>query len=380
MSNNIVFDLCTQHRRRQLFGQPPIRLELQTSPYLPNATGVSYTKYQLDMRRKAEILKYLPSAQSTQTNNLTKAQQYSQFINNANIRQGYSNGITQAISANDGGCPKRNIPMPSTASDVPGPPIMLYLDDTVPLYNYATNIDAYAVLPTENPPPYLLQTTEYSLYTTTIDLTGILGISQSVFSRPNIQTTYANLYSVNFTQNNDKYITFNVNTPISLYITGTTLGISTQVINIHVKISNVYLTVYYNTTPVSSTDPLITISNTNQLLANSTFNHTFTDISLNISTNTTFSANQYVGMLNINNIQLVGSLGNIYDVQLSFMVNTDISLVSGPNNSLSPNKYLSNLNCNVYSNTQSIDNTAINCTLVSSPSTQPFSPISISGS
>ena len=75
MASNIVFDFCQQRSKLQLFNQPIIRLELQKSPY------DKYTKAQLDMRRKAEILKYAPIQQTNQTNNVTKKQKWAQLVN-----------------------------------------------------------------------------------------------------------------------------------------------------------------------------------------------------------------------------------------------------------------------------------------------------------
>ena len=82
------------------------------------------------MRRKYEILQYSANAQSTQTNNLTKKQQYSLSIRGYGPYQRYS----AAALAQFDSCPIPQVP--TTSSNIPGPSILLYKDDNVPLYNY----------------------------------------------------------------------------------------------------------------------------------------------------------------------------------------------------------------------------------------------------
>ena len=121
MSNNAFFNYCLQRQYRQ--EQPaPIRTELQPSPY------PAFTEYQLNMRRKFEILKYSPTTMSTQTNSDTKSQKWSKLV------QTTSNKKTCTI--ND------NIFVPTSSSDVPGPIINLYYEPNVPLYNYAVKVNA----------------------------------------------------------------------------------------------------------------------------------------------------------------------------------------------------------------------------------------------
>jgi hypothetical protein len=48
------------------------------------------------------------------------------------------------------------IKTPSSASHIPGPPIYLYEDDTVPLYNFNTNIDSAYGIQNQNANPYTI--------------------------------------------------------------------------------------------------------------------------------------------------------------------------------------------------------------------------------
>jgi hypothetical protein len=73
------------------------------------------------MRRKAEILKYNSTKSSSQTNSLTRKQQWSQIV-----KGNYTPCPVDTI----------NIPVSTTASDIPGPPMYLYEDSNVLLYNY----------------------------------------------------------------------------------------------------------------------------------------------------------------------------------------------------------------------------------------------------
>lgn len=94
-----------------------------------------YTRLQLDMRRKVEILKYENNATNTKTNNLTKKQQWSMLVN-GNTQNGSQASIIQR-DLTPIPCPQDEfLPTLTTASDVPGKVIVLQLDPDVPLYNY----------------------------------------------------------------------------------------------------------------------------------------------------------------------------------------------------------------------------------------------------
>ena len=71
--NFALQSVCQQRSKQLLFNTPQPRYN-PISPY----NGI-YTKFQLDMRRKAEVLKYSNNASSTKTNNLTKAEKWAQI-------------------------------------------------------------------------------------------------------------------------------------------------------------------------------------------------------------------------------------------------------------------------------------------------------------
>lgn len=123
---------CTIDANRQngmVFNVPPVRYT-PISPYENNLT-----QYQLNMRRKVEILKYKKNTV------MTKKQGFAQAIKGATQRRNFSQ--TQILEPqNRQRCP----PTISTAANVPGPAFYLSLDPNVPLYNYNT-VATYA---TEN--------------------------------------------------------------------------------------------------------------------------------------------------------------------------------------------------------------------------------------
>jgi hypothetical protein len=109
--------------------------------------GGPYTTYELDQRRKVEILKYKKNSAQ-----MSKAQQYSMASRNALTRkkswatqtQTYTDpnvdklpeiqneGVTVALK-----CNQPIVPCSLTSDcDVPGPVIPLCIDESVPLYNY----------------------------------------------------------------------------------------------------------------------------------------------------------------------------------------------------------------------------------------------------
>lgn len=128
-----ISSICQERLIAQLNNKPPPRNELQPSPY-----ELGFTKMQLDMRRKVEILEYKPVKTNSQTNTLTKSQRWSHFVRNGGRA---SQTVISQIANNEAPvaevCPQdRFIPKPTSASDVPGPIMDLVYDPNVPLYNY----------------------------------------------------------------------------------------------------------------------------------------------------------------------------------------------------------------------------------------------------
>ena len=135
-NNDCSYIAIVQDQKNQLayFHVPPTRYTplspyAQASPVTNDKINGFATQQRLNMRRKVEILKYKSCQQSTQTNGLTQKEKWA-LLSRGNTRETTSNPRFTDCSKNF------YAPTWSTASDIPGPPILLQYDDKVPLYNY----------------------------------------------------------------------------------------------------------------------------------------------------------------------------------------------------------------------------------------------------
>jgi len=341
--------ICTQRRQRLKFTVPPIRY----NPVSPYVQFPQYTKYDFDMRRKAEILKYDKS--NTKTNKLTKNQKWTQLVNGTIpqsnphpdtilYQRDVNNNYTQIIvkypdtyrterefigydSSNhamytilgdgDNGLPiyltkyviiPGQLPLPcdegfstpSVASDVPGSSVNLYLDKNVPLYNYSKNTGNYAII---NQPAVSMWNTF-----TTDDIVFSDSINNKLFDLL-IQNTIKD-YAYNFA----------FQTPISIFYNGEIdNNVVTQYGNINlpnnsIRIQNISVVVYYN-------GEKVTLQKQPNISSN-VFDASFQfDISMNYnSSNKSISGNKYLGLLTVSNLYLLTQPGYVYDIQLNFTI------------------------------------------------------------
>jgi len=135
-------NLCFALRRKQLLNIPLARFT-PVSPYSNALTGnpTGLTQFDLDMRRKAEILTYPSNKMSTQTNSQTKKEKWGQIVR-GNVRQ----RNTKVIDCSGSG----PILTPTTSSGVPGPIMYLYNDANIPLYNYVVTRTYATEIPNKN--------------------------------------------------------------------------------------------------------------------------------------------------------------------------------------------------------------------------------------
>lgn len=129
--NSLNTNYCLSRRLLFVYNVPPTRYN-PTSPYV----DTSYNKNDLDMRRKAEILKYNTS---TQQGTITKKKRWGQIVNTS-IRSTSSANLSVDCASDD------LLPTLTSACDVPGPITVLYKNPAVPLYNYKQNPNAYSIL------------------------------------------------------------------------------------------------------------------------------------------------------------------------------------------------------------------------------------------
>jgi hypothetical protein len=291
MSNPVfsfsLYNICQQKKKSLYFSKPLPRIDIDFSNSFYNK---GYTKDQLDMRRKAEILKYNNNSSSTKTNNLTKAEKWSQ-LTKGNSNSQLSNYPTITLTTIDylgnyntitikypnllntipttkyiidsnkkmiinkrayqingsigyfyinfirngaySDCVNENsIFTPTSSSDVPGSIINLVNDETIPLYNYKVDVNSYSYdSNTNNKDKWLLNPQK--------DIILLNGKKTKLFSL--LITEFIDKRSYNFS----------LNIPISIFIIGTNLSPGylnnpVKFSNLDVSINNLFFDVKYN--------------------------------------------------------------------------------------------------------------------------------------
>jgi hypothetical protein len=366
-TNFALQSLCQQRSKQLLFNVPQPRFN-PVSPY----NGI-YTKFQLDMRRKAEVLKYSNNASSTKTNNLTKSEKWAQIAKGnssfqssnfptinltlLDYQKNYKNIIVKypdtietiptsqyildgsgdlildinayQIVGNNGyyylNIIKRgalneciinkNILTPTSSSNVPGPVMYLIDDESVPLYNYNNNVNS-------NSYDSSIVQDKVFLYNPTSDIFLLNGKNTNILTM-----MVSNLI------NQPSYI-FTLQFPFSLYVKGT--NISSNVLldpsnnlynftGVNLKIQSIEFNVYYNNTPVQLVNiPTISISGSPLTYTNRTYSVNNTQMNFDIlfkqpPTDSTdyFTAKEYIGYITISNINLLTQPGYVYDFNLT---------------------------------------------------------------
>lgn len=305
-------NLLKQRTRLQLFNIPPPRYNnLANNPYLKinPSTGLYFTNFDLNMRRKVEILKYSNNTSSTKTNNLTKAQRWTQLVN-GNSSSKYSQAY---INSNPAVCPDTIIYTPSSASGVPGPSILLYEDPNVPLYNLMNDV-LNAPYGVQNSPANGLPWKSYPHENALSSQTN--SSLYYVFNTLNIQNVELNsLYSYSMTIPFTIYIEADANT----FLSGEYHYSDPNAIKLW--ISQLSLAVFYSDSVIQTiSDISYSLSDTFYRSAETAMNIA-ADVSINMmSTNpmyNKFYAYGYGGVLKIDNVVVQAQPGYIYDMQLA---------------------------------------------------------------
>ena len=278
---------CKQRALSQLNNVPLTRF----TPINPYQT-TSYTKSQLDMRRKVEILKYSANKSSSQTNNLTKKEKFALLVKGGLSR-------TQSnIQSNAVNCEADNqILTPTTSSNIPGPVMYLYEDPAIPLYNYSDyNVRNYPSYVPNNEDPW-----QFVVKSNTL-----------VY---NNESKGINIYYliISNTINQPKY-NYTVVMPVGLAVVG---SIPTSYIpptgftgEIDIALYSVQLKAYYN----GNLAKTITLQSSDLSMCN---------ITLNVPTQNTgssplpFSATVFLGNLAFRNIQLYTAPTYVYTFELN---------------------------------------------------------------
>lgn len=345
---NINFSLeaiCAQRAKRQsLVLAPPQRLETK-NPYL---LYPGYTQNDFNMRRKAEILQYNKSA-SQSNPKLTRAQKWIQLVRPATTaKDAYNNTI---LYQNDGSgnftplvvkypdtyttiqvvvgydvfgnpryadayaivpgtlpapCPT-NIPVPTSSSNVPGPVMNLYLDDTVPLVYYNKNVDSYGIINPKNADPW-----------TTIT-------KNNIFFSDRVNNLFMNLIINNSIK--DYAYTFTIKTPIRIYFSATVSpDVPDGLIDLpnnSINIQGVSIFTFYNGQPVTyQKTPAFSIDHDQSINFDILFNKHYIN---NTEYNNTITGSFYLGTLTVSNFYLLTAASYIYDINLNFAMNTSMN-------------------------------------------------------
>jgi hypothetical protein len=273
---------------------------LSNNPYnkINPETNNYFTKFQLDMRRKAEILKYNSNNSNTKTNNFTKAEIYSQAISGKYQQRTYSLSYTNDTLDNK--CPNDNsLKTPTSSCDVPGSVIYLYENKNVPLYKFNTNIDSnYGILSSQQ----IEKMWDYSIivnkYMTEVSTTK----QKNTVDTNNIITSNsipAVVTSIYIFYQDIQMKSFIISIPILLKFTGTKTANNTSIIKFN--INSIITEILYN-------------NKTYKTLNDTQYNKQVI-ITTTSNDNVTFNGNFYCGLLNISNVLLPIQKGYVFDIR-----------------------------------------------------------------
>lgn len=332
------------------------------SRYTPaNPYNGTFTKEQLDMRRKVEILKYSNSTSSTKTNNLTNAQKFTQLISGRLQSKGFQdkkittvdlsgnyNRVTVKypdklvitsvnenypgalkILGNNGyytytiiknglfvDCAKDNlIPTPTSSCGIPGPIMYLIDDENVPLYNFTNNSInnasyseseiAYTDLWTINAQNNVFLSTDVSKY-----------LGSLLINPPIDQSSY----------------TYTMEIPIGIYSTNEPGRTGSATITIN----GIYLYIYYSGGEVSLQPTIISLSNYSP---NTPITVNYIELSTPVNGYNYFA---YVDKINVSDILLYTNPGYVYDFNLKLNIESAVSVYTPG--------FINNTMCANYSN------------------------------
>jgi len=292
MSAENTAEACAQRELYLTFRETGPRVEI-VSPYPQN------TKFELDMRRKVEILKY--KNQTSNSNVGTKSQKWRRVVQ---LSQ------KNPISKSNVPCPYDElIPTPTSACNVPGPIITLQYDPTVPLYKYGYQPERYNLVnPLKDVPYTIYENNDVPFYQNTADVVCYL-----LFKNPT-ESAYE----------------FYLQMPVAINFNGykNTASSNKKVSFINIVLYSGTLETTYGNKPVNVYN--VNISNVNSIL-----------LSVEDSIGY-FEVSRYIGLVNVSNIILRAQPQDIYEFNITFNIKytlldenqqpitetTDISLIN----------------------------------------------------
>jgi hypothetical protein len=334
MINPIQKKACDQYK---LYVSLQNNNNIRRTPVSPYPT---YTKQQLDMRRKAEILEY-----KTQQNVPTTNQKWAYLV------QTSSGSKKRACLATN-----YTVRTPTSSSDVPGPVIQLYKDPLIPLYMYVNQTvdNAQQEVPYPN-----LQSEAWTTHPI-ID----------AYFKTTVPATLANLVLLNPEYVNYSYT---IKTPISISLSGikTALQPQTTIISQIVStISAASLSVYYSDVLIQSYPINVT---------------TLSNAVINLGTTSgSFLANKYVGHITIPTINLETIPEYVYTFSAQFTVSYVVydqynNIISNTSTTTNIGQINNSVVANIVDIADVYFNTQTNCTLQNPPHPVAFLPFTIQG-
>jgi len=259
------------------------RLELQLTPY------TNFTKEQLDMRRKVEILKY--QGNNSNQARLSKKEKYAQVVRSNYDPRKYS-------------CPNDyKIPQSTSASGIIGGKQTYLLEDpNVPLYNYIVDQDAYGITNDIDNAPWKIR------YDRNVQC--LPGLNEN--------TTTITTLLIN-KQISEKQTTFQLQTPVSAIIRGSYLPFTTSGSKVIVQFNALTVKIYYNEIQLPSPDNLIATFN------NSNVNTISREITLQPSISQSATQETYdfesvfdLGFINISGLTIPTQPNFVYTFRISY--------------------------------------------------------------
>jgi len=272
MSDPATMEACAQRELFLCFREHGPRVET-VSPYPRN------TKFELDMRRKTEILKY--KHQTLNSNIASKSKKWSQIV-----QLSHSNPMVKKKIP----CPQNAlIPTPTSACGVPGPIVTLQYDPSVPLYKYGYNPERYNLV---NP----LNNTDYTFHTS----------DDAEFP----QSTPIPLFYLVLKNPTKSIYNYQFQTPVAIYFSGykDPASMDKKVSFINITLFTAECEVHYNNTIVPNVRPVVDKSKVINLL-----------ISVNDSVGH-FEAAAYIGIIYTSNVILSAQPQYVYTFDMKFEI------------------------------------------------------------
>jgi hypothetical protein len=193
------------------------------------------------------------------------------------------------------------MPVPTSSSNIPGPVEYLYLDPSVPLYNYNDNrnYNLYIQTDTEN----------FNIFTYT-------DIETSSTDDKTIMSIYIRAGIKN------DYTTFSITEPVAIMVSGVNNTITDYDLDfsrntVTITVTQVIFQIHYNTTPIQT----ITINNPTN--AQTTNKLSVMYLNTTQSGENPFNANIFIGNLEVNDIYLYTPPNITYDINILATVALD---------------------------------------------------------